>query len=48
VTPGSPYTPPGMGGAAKSEGPAVGTVEDGYRFKGGDPADPKNWEKVKP
>lgn len=27
--------------------PAIGTVQDGYRFKGGNPADQKNWEKVK-
>jgi hypothetical protein len=27
--------------------PAVGTVQEGYRFRGGNPADQKNWEKVK-
>lgn len=28
-------------------GPKKGDVEDGFRFKGGDPADRKNWEEVK-
>jgi hypothetical protein len=28
------------------QGPAVGTVEGGYRFKGGDPANQANWEPV--
>lgn len=26
--------------------PAVGSVVDGYRFKGGDPADQNNWERM--
>lgn len=29
------------------KGPKVGAVVDGYRFKGGDPASQKSWEKVK-
>lgn len=32
--------------AGKAAGPSAGTVQDGYRFKGGSPADPKNWEKM--
>lgn len=41
-----------MGGEGKrgdlSSGgaPTVGTVEDGYRFKGGDPSKKENWESV--
>jgi hypothetical protein len=27
-------------------GPSVGAVEDGYRFKGGNPADPNSWERA--
>ncbi len=26
--------------------PEVGATEDGYRFNGGDPSDPNNWQKV--
>jgi hypothetical protein len=29
-----------------ASGPTIGTVQDGYRFKGGDPAQANNWEKV--
>jgi hypothetical protein len=30
--------------AQPGTGPRIGMIEDGYRFKGGDPADQSNWE----
>jgi len=38
----------GLAGEARQAvgGPAPGHVEDGYRFRGGDPADPRNWERI--
>jgi len=32
--------------AAPSGSPKIGSVQEGYKFKGGDPANPKNWEKL--
>ena len=44
---GKPYVPRQPSGAPSGGGPAIGTVDGGYRFKGGDPSNAANWEKVK-
>jgi hypothetical protein len=33
--------------APKKAAPKVGTIKDGYKFIGGEPSNPKNWEKIK-
>jgi hypothetical protein len=38
---------PTAAAAATTTSPKVGAIDDGYRFKGGDPKNPKNWEKVR-
>ena len=37
----------GVIGGGSAAAPRPGTIVDGYRFKGGNPADRKNWEKVR-
>ena len=36
----------GSGGSSSGAGPALGTVMQGYRFTGGDPASPSSWSRV--
>lgn len=36
----------GQGGTRSNAPPAVGSVQNGYRFKGGDPASQASWEKI--
>jgi hypothetical protein len=35
-----------LAGQAQIDAPKVDEVRGGYKFKGGNPADQKNWEKV--
>jgi hypothetical protein len=42
----APGGAPAPGAAPVAGMPQPGTVEDGYRFKGGDPANPASWEPV--
>lgn len=49
IHPPSPVTLPAnatVQSAPSQSGPQPGHVEDGYRFKGGNPADPNAWEPV--
>lgn len=42
----APATPRAEALPSPTGAPAVGTIMDGYRFKGGDPANPSSWERA--
>lgn len=42
----APATPAAPASPAAPATPKVGAIQQGYRFKGGNPADRKNWEKT--
>lgn len=44
--PGQPAQAQAPAAPAKPQAPSAGTIYKGYRFKGGNPADKANWEKV--
>jgi hypothetical protein len=45
--PSTTATPPPTGGPYSGpKAPPIGTVDGGYKFTGGDPQDPNNWQKV--
>ena len=43
---GQPAPQPPPAASAPQGAPSVGAVQQGFRFKGGDPANPASWEKV--
>lgn len=44
---GTYYQPGGQPTEQQQAGPSIGAIEDGWRFKGGDPSKPSSWERVR-